>query len=317
MKGAAAQTFADRLLDVIDQKQSTVVVGLDPDPARLPQHLLGRHQSKYGHGLRATAAAIVEFNAEIIDAIHDIAIAVKPQVAFYEALGIPGLAALKQTIKYAHTRGLIVIQDAKRGDIGSTAKAYAMAHIGFNAISPGQRQSVFGADAVTINPLLGSDSVEPFLRYTDEYGKGVFVLVKTSNPSSSEIQDLKIISRGKARHVYEAIAMLVNRWGQRSVGKRGYSSVGAVVGATFPEQARVLRQLMPKAIFLVPGYGAQGGTARDVANCFNSDGYGAIVNSSRDIIFAYQRTSTKDFAQAARESAKRMRDDIQAALRQC
>lgn len=310
--------FADRLLDAIDQKSSSVVVGLDPDVGKLPEFLIERAQVRHGHGLKSLAAAVLDFNTQIIEAIHDIVVAVKPQIAFYEVLGIPGLQILQKTIRAAKSRGLLVIQDAKRGDIGSTAEAYATAHIGF--IDQGKKKSIFGADAMTVNPLLGTDSIEPFLKWTRTEGRGIFVLVKTSNPSSSEIQNLEVVTDGDRCYVYEVIAHLVNRWGENSIGKRGYSSVGAVVGATFPEEAKLLRKLLPHAIFLVPGYGAQGGTAKDIIHCFKPDGKGAIVNSSRDIIYAFRKEENTaaqrepDFALAARESALRMRNEINSAL---
>jgi orotidine-5'-phosphate decarboxylase len=318
--GKVVENFADRLLKAIDQKKSRVVVGLDPDINKIPKHLIYKHQSYYGKGFKGLSSAVADFNFQIIDATADIAVAVKPQIAFYEALGIYGLITLRKTIRYAKSRNLLIIQDAKRGDIGSTAEAYALAHIGSYKGDLVKKVNVFGADAVTVNPLLGSDGMEPFIKRTQNEGKGIFVLVKTSNPSSGEIQDLESMVNGRQYHIYEIIAELVNRWGSNSVGKRGYSSVGAVVGATFPEQAKSLRNIMPNVIFLVPGYGAQGGTARDVVNCFNSDGYGAIVNSSRDIIYAYQKiadssdSSERIFSQAARDAAERMRKEIQDVL---
>ncbi|MFP5262393.1 MAG: orotidine-5'-phosphate decarboxylase [Blastocatellia bacterium] len=316
----ANEMFADRLLNAVDKKQSNVVVGLDPDTQRLPRFLLDKHMTLHGMGLKGFASAVADFNTQIIDAIQDIAVAVKPQIAFYEALGIHGLEALRKTIRYAHSRDLLVIQDAKRGDIGSTAEAYAIAHIGLLPINKRKKVSIFGADAVTVNPLLGSDSIEPFIKRTENNGRGIFVLVKTSNPSSSELQDLETTYNGKRCRVYEVIAELVNRWGEKSMGNRGYSSVGAVVGATFPEQAKLLRELMPQVIFLVPGYGAQGAKVKDIVDCFNKDGYGAVISSSREIIYAYQKLSVsndlaeKNFAEAARESACKMRDGIRSAL---
>lgn len=309
--------FADRLLDAIDQKSSSVVVGLDPDVGKLPEFLIEKSQMRHGRGLKSLALAVLDFNTQIIDAVHDIVVAIKPQVAFYEALGIPGLQTLQKTIRKAQSQGLLVIQDAKRGDIGSTAEAYAQAHIGTN--KP-KAKLIFGADAITVNPLLGTDSLEPFLKRTESEGKGVFVLVKTSNPSSSEIQSLEVIQDGERCPLYEVVASLVNHWGQRSIGNRGYSSVGAVVGATFPEEAKSIRKLLPQTIFLVPGYGAQGGTAKDIIHCFNPDGNGAVVNSSRDVIYAFRKNAKMatqrepDFALAARDAALRMRDDINLAL---
>ena len=266
---ATLPNFADRLIAEIERKQSCVVVGLDPRLDAIPGPVAEKPT-----GTEEAAAAIVVFNRRVIEVVAPHACAVKPQIAFYERFGAVGLDAYAQTIAAAHDAGLLVIGDVKRGDIGSTAEAYAEAHF-----------DTFGADALTLNPYLGTDSVQPFLDAAAKGGKGMFVLVKTSNPSSSELQDLD----AGGRPFYMKVAELVERWGRDGMGERGYSSVGAVVGATHPREASELRKALPKAFFLVPGFGAQGGTAEDCGPCFNADGLGAIVNSSRGITFAWQR----------------------------
>lgn len=282
--------FADTLMEAIDKKQNPSIVGLDPRIESVPDSV------KQG---KTPAEAFLAFNKDIIDAVADIVPAVKPQNAFYEQYGVEGIKSYIETVKYAKSKGLVVVGDVKRNDIGSTAKAYAAAHLG----------EAFGFDAVTVNAYLGTDGIKPFLEKTPE-GKGLFVLVKTSNPSSGELQD-KLLDDG--RSVYEAMAELVDGWGKESLGSRGYNSVGAVVGATYPKEAELLRKIMPKTIFLVPGYGAQGGGADDVVPCFNSDGYGAIVNSSRGIIFAYQKQGG-EHDEAAGKAAEAMREDLKKSL---
>lgn len=282
--------FADELMKAIDKKQNPSIVGLDPRIESIPESV------KEG---KTEAEAFLAFNKGIIDAVCDTVPAVKPQNAFYEQYGAEGVRAYIDTIKYAKSKGLLVVGDVKRNDIGSTAKAYAQAHLG----------KAFGLDAVTVNAYLGTDGIKPFLEKTPE-GKGIFVLVKTSNPSSGELQD-KLLDDG--RSVYEAMAELVKGWGKENEGTRGYNSVGAVVGATYPKEAELLRKIMPKTIFLVPGYGAQGGGADDVVPCFNEDGYGGIVNSSRGIIFAYKKLGG-DFDEAAGKAAEAMREDLKKSL---
>jgi orotidine-5'-phosphate decarboxylase len=253
---------------------------------------------------------------------------VKPQVAFYEKYGSIGLQAFKDTVDYAHNKGLVVIEDGKRGDIGSTSQAYADGHLGVVQTQSSQTSSL-DADLLTVNPYLGSDGLLPFVNVCKEQGKGIFILTKTSNPSAGEFQDRLIditpaeeaelkqlgitTAEGKTQ-LYNLVALQVNRFAQGQIGERGYSQIGAVVGATYPHEAETLRKLMPNSIFLVPGYGAQGGTAKDLVNCFNSDGYGAVVSSSRGIIFAYEKGNPKEFAQASREAVKSMIKDICSAL---
>lgn len=313
------ENFADRLLSAIDEKMSPIVVGLDPRLAQIPEHIKARSLRCYGSGLRATIDAMVDFNTQIIDAIADIIPAVKPQMAFYEQFGSAGVEAYERTVEHARSRGLLVIGDGKRNDIGSTAQAYADGHLGrVQVLGKNEPVAMFDTDALTVNGYLGRDGIAPFSKICCEQGKGIFVLVRTSNDSAGDLQDLSImISKDK---VYEIMGMLVSNMGAAYVGERGYSSLGAVVGATYPEEAAKLRLLMPKSLFLVPGYGAQGGGADDVVPCFNDDGYGAIVNSSRGIIFAYQKgpESAKyepaQFAHASLDAVIRMRDDINSAL---
>ncbi|MCD4740541.1 orotidine-5'-phosphate decarboxylase [archaeon] len=283
--------FADTLIKAIDKKQNPSIVGLDPRIESIPDAI------KEG---KNPAEAFLEFNKGIINAVKDTVPAVKPQIAFYEQYGVEGIKTFIETVQYAKSKGMVVVGDVKRNDIGSTAKAYANAHLG----------EAFGLDAVTVNAYLGTDGVQPFLDKTTE-GKGMFILVKTSNPSSGELQD-QLLDDG--RSVYQAMAELVNGWGQNSIGEKGYNSVGAVVGATYPKEAERLREIMPKTIFLVPGYGAQGGGADDVLPCFNADGYGAIVNSSRGVIFAYQKQGG-EFDEAAGKAAQAMKDDLKTSLR--
>lgn len=304
--------FADRLTQAIKVKNSRVVVGLDPRWSSMPSQLQAMALKYNDLGPEAAALAFHQFGRAIIDAVGDIAVAVKPQFAFYEQYGPWGYHALVQTIAYAKEQGLLVIADAKRGDIGSTATAYAQAYLGGLA-KTGEPAWSLAADALTVNAYLGSDSMAPFLQACAASGGGLFTLVKTSNPSSGELQDQAIGDEP----VYLKIARMVDTWGRDLMGSSGYSSLGAVVGATYPEQIAELRQVMPHSIFLVPGYGAQGGTAADVAAAFDADGNGAVVNSSRGIIFAYERSAEygpEGFADAARQAAIHMRDDLNRAL---
>ncbi len=308
--------LADRLLDAIDEKKNPSVVGLDPRLWRIPEHIKKEAEEKTNNPFEAAGRAIVKFNKGIIDAICDIVPAVKPQIAFYEKYGFEGIKAFKETINYAKEKGLIVIEDVKRNDIGSTAKAYASAHLGEVDMIDGEALS-FDGDMVTVNPYLGYDGIKPFVEVCEEYGKGIFVLNKTSNPSSTELQDL-VTDDNKI--IYEVMAELINEWGKDLIGERGYSSVGAVVGATYPEEAEKLRDIMDNNLLLVPGYGSQGGTADDVIPCFNEDGYGAIVNSSRGIDYAYEkepfsdRFGPKEFDEASRKAALVMKEDIMDSL---
>lgn len=289
--------FGERLVEAVIQRRSHVVVGLDPDYDSLPEELRASHPSDaYGSEESMKAACYREFLEGILDAVGDDAIAVKMQLAYFEALGSVGYEVYESLIQPARTRGLLVIADGKRGDIGSTAEAYARAHL-----------ETAGADAVTVNPYLGTDSVEPFLRRANEQGKGMFVLVKTSNPSSADVQDLELVEGGS---VYHGVARLVSRWGSESKGSSGYSSVGAVVGATHPRVGAELRLLMPGIPFLVPGYGAQGATATDLQGFFGDDGKGAVVNSSRAILYAFRKHQGSSWQDAARLEVREMRSAL-------
>lgn len=274
--------FADRLIAEIEAKSTPACVGIDPRLELLPLPIRNKYE-KRGASLRNLVASIKAFSCEIIDIVAPHVPVVKPQIAFYEMYGWVGIQAYIEVVRYAKQAGLIVIGDVKRGDIGSTAEAYASGHLGQVAIS-GRLTEIWQEDAVTVNAYLGTDSVEPFLREVSARGKGIFVLVRTSNPSGAEIQNL-----GGASPVYVTVADHVARWGRESIGKRGFSSVGAVVGATCPEEAAAIRRILPQSIFLVPGYGAQGAGVNDLKPCFRAEGLGAIVNSSRGVIFAYRR----------------------------
>ena len=299
----------EKLVERIKKLEAPIVVGLDPTLNFVPGFLLDKAINEKGETLEAAADAIFEFNKKIVDAVYDLIPAVKPQIAMYEQFGIPGLMAFKKTLDYCHEKGLLVIGDAKRGDIGSTSTAYAIGHIG--KVKVGSTEiAPFDEDFLTINPYMGSDSVVPFVEECKKYDKGLFILVKTSNPSSGEFQDQKV---GK-KAVYELVGKKVDEWGAKLI-KNGYSDVGAVVGATYPEMGEVLREIMPKAYILVPGYGAQGGTAAELKPFFNKDGLGAIVNSSRGIIAAYKQDKyaeygAEGFAEAARAAVIDMKNDI-------
>ncbi len=296
----------DKLVSKIQKLNAPIVVGLDPNLAFVPDHIKKQFEG-IQDPMEAAAESIFLFNKGIVDAVCDLIPAVKPQIAMYEQFGVPGLRAFQKTVEYCHEKDLVVIGDIKRGDIGSTSEAYARGHIG-NA-------SPFNEDFVTLNPYMGSDSVKPFINYAKPDKKGVFILVKTSNPSSGEFQDQKIGDRT----LFEMVADKVNEWGSDYVGECGYSYVGAVVGATYPEQAALVRKLMPKAYILVPGYGAQGATAKDILPNFNEDGLGAIVNSSRGIIAAYKNEKYAKFGpehydEAARAAVIDMQKDITSVL---
>ncbi len=299
--------FADRLTNRISTLANPTCVGLDPRLNQIPEFIQDRAMEEYGETTEAIAEAIIAFNVGIIDAIADIVPAVKPQIAFYECYGYEGLRAYEETIKYAKQKGLLVIGDAKRNDIGSTATAYAQGHLGKVEGFDGPIETING-DSLTITPYLGTDGIKPFTDVCQEEGKGVFVLVRTSNSSSDEIQGQALGDHLMDEHV----ATLVEGWGRDLIGQTGFSSVGAVVGATYPEEARILRNLMPNQIFLVPGYGAQGGGAADVKPCFHDNGTGAIINSSRGIIFAYQKNGQpgEAYAEAARQAAIAMKEDL-------
>lgn len=303
----------NQLVKQIQEKNAPVVVGLDPMLSYVPEHIQKAAFEEYGETLEGAGEAIWQFNKGIVDATCDLIPAVKPQIAMYEQFGIPGVASFKKTVDYCKEKGLVVIGDVKRGDIGSTSTAYAIGHMG--KVSVGNKQYYgFDEDFITVNPYLGSDGVNPFIEVCKEEKKGIFVLVKTSNPSSGEFQDRLI----DGRPLYELVGEKVAQWGEQCMGDT-YSYVGCVVGATYPEMGRILRKIMPKAYILVPGYGAQGGKASDLAPYFNKDGLGAIVNSSRGIICAYKQDAyskfgTENYADASRQAVVDMIADINGAL---
>lgn len=289
----------NKLITNIRKTNAPIVVGLDPMLSYIPEHIQKKAFAEYGETLEGAAEAIWQFNKEIIDKTYDLIPAVKPQIAMYEQFGIPGLEAFSRTVKYAKEKNLVIIGDVKRGDIGSTSAAYAVAHLG--RVNVGTKSySAFDEDFATVNPYLGSDGIKPFIDVCKEEKKGIFILVKTSNPSSGEFQD-RIID---GRPLYEWVGEKVAEWGAECMGD-GYSYVGAVVGATYPEMGRTLRKLMPKSFILVPGYGAQGGTADGLKPYFNEDGLGAIVNSSRGIICAYKQDKYAKFGEANYTDASR------------
>ena len=299
----------EKLVSRIKKLEAPIVVGLDPTLNFVPKFLLDKAINEKGETLEAAADAIFAFNKAIVDAVYDLIPAVKPQIAMYEQFGIPGLMAYKKTLDYCHEKELLVIGDAKRGDIGSTSTAYAVGHIGKVKIGSTEIAPI-DADFLTINPYMGSDSVVPFVEECKKHDKGLFILVKTSNPSSGEFQDQKV----GEKTVYELVGKKVDEWGLDTV-RGNYSDIGAVVGATYPEMGKVLREIMPKAYILVPGYGAQGGTAAELKPFFNKDGLGAIVNSSRGIIAAYKQEKyaefgAEGFAEAARAAVIDMKNDI-------
>lgn len=303
----------NKLVKKIEELQAPIVVGLDPMLNYVPEHVKQKAYAEFGETLEGAAEAIWQYNKAIVDATYDLIPAVKPQIAMYEQFGVPGLSAFKKTVDYCKSKDLVVIGDIKRGDIGSTSGAYATAHVG--KIQVGSKTYVpFDEDFVTVNPYLGSDGVKPFIDVCKEEDKGIFVLVKTSNPSSGEFQDRLV----DGRPLYEIVGEMVDKWGQEHMGD-SYSYVGAVVGATYPEMGKVLRKLMPKTYILVPGYGAQGGKAADLAPYFNKDGLGAIVNSSRGIIAAYKQEKYAKFGAEAFDAASRqavldMKEDLLSAL---
>ena len=303
----------NRLVAQIKKTGAPIVVGLDPMMKFIPEHIKEKAFAEFGETLEGAAEAIWQFNKEIVDKTYDLIPAVKPQIAMYEQFGLPGLAAFKKTVDYCKEKGLVVIGDIKRGDIGSTSAAYAVGHIGKVKVGS-KTYAPFDEDFVTVNPYLGSDGVNPFLDVCKEEKKGIFVLVKTSNPSSGEFQDQKI----DGRPLYELVGEKVAAWGSEVMGDE-YSYVGAVVGATYPEMGKVLRKVMPKAYILVPGYGAQGGKGKDLVHFFNEDGLGAIVNSSRGIIAAYKQEQyakfgAENFGDASRAAVETMIADIKGAL---
>ena len=303
----------NKLISNIKKTNAPIVVGLDPMLNYIPEHVQKKAFAEYSETLEGAAEAIWQFNKEIIDKTYDIIPAVKPQIAMYEQFGIPGIIAFERTVKYAKEKNLVVIGDVKRGDIGSTSAAYAVAHLG--KVNVGSKTfAAFDEDFATVNPYLGSDGIKPFIDVCKEEKKGIFILVKTSNPSSGEFQDRVI----DGRPLYEWVGEKVNEWGADCMGD-GYSYVGAVVGATYPEMGRTLRKIMPKSYILVPGYGAQGGKGADLVDFFNEDGLGAIVNSSRGIIAAYKNAKyenfgAENFGDASRAAVVDMVNDINGAL---
>lgn len=302
-----------QLIEKIKKTKAPVCVGLDPMLNYIPEHILKKSYNEFGETLEGAADAIWQFNKEIVDHTYDLIPSVKPQIAMYEQFGIEGLKSYQKTVDYCQEKGLLVIGDAKRGDIGSTSAAYATGHLGKVQVG-GKTYSGFHTDFLTVNPYLGTDGVKPFVDVCNSEDKGLFVLVKTSNPSSGEFQDRLI----DGRPLYELVAEKVVEWGDTCMDG-DYSNVGAVVGATYPEMSKVLRKLMPRTYFLVPGYGAQGGTAADLAHCFNEDGLGAVVNSSRGIIAAYRQEKYKQFgpehfAEASRQAVIDMVADINSVL---
>ena len=303
----------NKLISNIRKTNAPIVVGLDPMLNYIPEHIQKKAFAEFGETLEGAAEAIWQYNKGIVDATYDLIPAVKPQIAMYEQFGIPGLIAYKKTVDYCKSKGLVVIGDIKRGDIGSTSAAYAVGHLGQVQVGS-KKYAGFDEDFATVNPYLGSDGVKPFMDICKEEKKGIFVLVKTSNPSSGEFQDRVI----DGRPLYELVGEKVAQWGDELMGDE-YSYVGAVVGATYPEMGKVLRKIMPKTFILVPGYGAQGGKGADLVHFFNEDGLGAIVNSSRGIIAAYKQEKYKEFgaenyADASRAAVKDMIADISGTL---
>ncbi len=292
---------------IIEKDYNPTVVGLDPRPDLLPPELIEAARKKYGNGMRALAEATYQFNCGILDAVADIVPAVKPQSAFYEMLGYHGVQVLERTVKYAKKLGLYVIMDAKRGDIGSTAEAYSAAYLGKTDVF-GKKCRAFTPDALTVNAYLGSDGIKPFLADCKN-GRMIFALVKTSNPSSGELQDRLL----DGAPVWQTMAQLTDEWSRGMRKSHGYHALGIVAGATYPKELSELRKLLPHSIFLVPGYGAQGGTAADIVGAFDKNGLGAVVNSSRGILFAW-RKSNQDYKTAAREAAIIMKEDLLSAI---
>jgi orotidine-5'-phosphate decarboxylase len=285
--------FADRLISEINRKKSCIIVGLDPRLDLIPKSIYSGAKSD----VQSISGALLDFNKAIIDIIKDDAVGVKPQSAFYEKYGWVGVKAFWETCAYAKKKGLITVADVKRGDVPSTAEAYAEAYFKSDDI-----------DSITVNPFLGGDSLQPFIKLAKEKGKGMFVLVKTSNPGSKDFQD-KVLSDG--RKLYTFLAEEMNKWGKELIGEKGYSSLGAVVGATFPEEASALRKIMPNQVFLVPGYGAQGGRAEDIKVNFNKDGLGALINAARSVIHSYKDPAQKDWADSVKNALIKMKQEIQ------
>ena len=302
-----------KLISNIQKTNAPIVVGLDPMLGSIPEHIQKKAYAEFGETLEGAAKAVWQYNKEIVDCTYDLIPAVKLQIAMYEQFGIEGLKAYKKTVDYCKEKGLVVIGDVKRGDIGSTSAAYAVGHLG--KVQVGSRTyAAFDEDFATVNPYLGTDGIKPFLDVCRQEKKGIFILVKTSNPSSGEFQDQLI----DGKPLYELVGEHVAKWGEECMGDT-YSYVGAVVGATYPEMGKVLRKIMPKSFILVPGYGAQGGKGKDLVHFFNEDGLGAIVNSSRGIIAAYKQEKyakfgAEHFGEASRAAVEDMAADIAQAL---
>lgn len=302
------KNIIDQLIEKIKIMKNPTVIGLDPRYEMLPKCV----KEKYPKTLEGVGQAIIEYNKELIDAIYDIIPAIKPQIAFYEMYGISGMQAFKETCEYAKQKGMFVIADIKRGDIGSTAQGYSNAYIGKTKIEENE-QSLYDIDFVTVNPYMGTDCVKPFIDDCKKYNKGLFILVKTSNPSSGELQDEKLEN---GEEVYTRVAKYVEKWGEELRGEYNYSSISAVVGATYPEQLKELRKIAPHTFFLIPGYGAQGGKPQDIALGFDKNGLGGIVNASRSLMCAYKsdmwkdKFEEKDYAKATRVEAIRMKEEL-------
>ena len=298
----------DRLINKIKETNNPTVIGLDPRYELLPKCVL----EKYPNTLEGVSQAIIEYNKALIDETCDVIPAVKPQIAFYEMFGIPGMKAFEEICKYAKQKGMIVIADIKRGDIGSTAQGYSNAYLGKTKIGE-KEESIFDVDFVTVNPYMGTDCVKPFIEDCKKYDKGIFILVKTSNPSSGELQDVKLEN---GEEVYLKVSKLVEEWGKDLRGEYGYSSIAAVVGATYPKQLKEIREIAPHTYVLIPGYGAQGGKAEDIALGFDKNGLGGIVNASRSLMCAYKselwkdKFEEKDYAKATRAEALRMKEEL-------
>ena len=302
-----------KLISNIQKTNAPIVVGLDPMLSYIPEHIQKKAYAEFGETLEGAAEAVWQYNKEIVDCTYDLIPAVKPQIAMYEQFGIEGLKAYKKTVDYCKEKGLVVIGDVKRGDIGSTSAAYAVGHLGKVQVGS-STYAAFDEDFATVNPYLGTDGIKPFLDVCRQEKKGIFILVKTSNPSSGEFQDQLI----DGKPLYELVGEHVAKWGEECMGDT-YSYVGAVVGATYPEMGKVLRKIMPKSFILVPGYGAQGGKGKDLVHFFNEDGLGAIVNSSRGIIAAYKQEKyakfgAEHFGEASRAAVEDMAADIAQAL---
>ncbi len=312
-EGRGRRMFIDKVIEKVQGMENPTVMGLDPRLEFVPPSIKKEKVEIYGNTLKAAAESILEFNCMLMDAVADIIPMIKPQSAYYEMYGSAGVEALEETVRYGREKGFLVLVDGKRNDIGSTSRAYASAYLGKTVLDRDLKEPVFDADALTVNGYLGMDGIAPMLEDCKQYGKGIFVLVKTSNPSSVQLQDMETAD---GRKIYEVMADLVLDWGKDLTGKYGYSSVGAVVGATWPEQLKLLRKRMPTTCFLVPGYGAQGGGAVDVAGAFDKDGLGAVINASRSLMCAWKlerwnkQFTHEEFAGACREEALRMRKDI-------